>query len=102
MFVVTTVGSSSAGGGGEERPLWSWDGVPSPLSITMVRMKVRGNRTRKPTTKNIALELGSNAEKWPVGDWSRDRCMGWRCSAESDLGFRAFGGRWGKGGCDGG
>ena len=63
MFVVTTVGSSSAGGGGEERPLWSWDGVPSPLSITMVRMKVRGNRTRKPTAKNIALELGSNAEK---------------------------------------
>ena len=27
-------------------------------------MKVRGNRTRKPTAKNIALELGSNAEKY--------------------------------------
>ena len=63
MFVVTTVGSSSAGGEGEERPLWSWDGVPSPLSVIMVRMKVRGNCTQKPTAKNIALELGSNAEK---------------------------------------
>ena len=63
VFVVTRVGSSSMGEGGEERLVWLWDGVQLPLSIAMVRMKVRGNLTQKPTAKNIALDLGSNAEK---------------------------------------
>ena len=34
-------------------------------------MKVRGNRTQKPTAKNIALDLGSNAEKWSF--WKKER-----------------------------
>ena len=38
-------------------------GVPTPFCDAMVKGKGRGNCTQKPTAKNIALELGSNAEK---------------------------------------
>ena len=65
MLVVSRVGRSSAGTEEGEGPVRSWDGVPLSLSVAMVRMKVRGNRTQKPTAKNIALDLGSNAEKYP-------------------------------------
>ena len=40
------------------------DGVPMPFFDAMVKGKGRGKHTGKPTAKNIALELGSNAEKW--------------------------------------
>ena len=45
---VTTVGKS---------------GVPSPISDAMVRRKGRGKATGIPRAKEIALNLGSNAEK---------------------------------------
>ena len=45
---VTTVGKS---------------GVPLPISNAMVRRKGRGKATGIPRAKEIALNLGSNAEK---------------------------------------
>ena len=45
---VTTVGKS---------------GVPSPISDAMVRRKGRGEATGIPRAKEIAFNLGSNAEK---------------------------------------
>ena len=56
MLVVVRVGRSSAGTEGEEGPVGLLDGVPSSSSVAMVRMKVRGNCTQKPTAKNIALD----------------------------------------------